>query len=261
MRDRAVVPRPRAKGTPGRAKASSQNLAPYRSSAAQRAHGLTIATILDRFSHDCFTYEANLVPLSKTGWRAEMERHRPQLLLCESAWQGNDGQWKGLFTQFATKADSPLRELLAYCKQAGIPTVFWNKEDPPNFDVFKAAAAAFDFVFTTDEGSLPRYRELLGHDRTRVLPFAAQPAIHNPIQDGSVRDGDVCFAGSWRAAKYPERGDDTQALLLAGLAHNLVIYDRYAGTKDAATFAFPPPFDAAVRGSLDYDRMLSAYRA
>jgi 2-polyprenyl-3-methyl-5-hydroxy-6-metoxy-1,4-benzoquinol methylase/spore maturation protein CgeB len=221
------------------------------------ASSLTIATILDTFSEFCFRYEANLVPLPVDAWREELERHRPCFLFCESAWRGNNGQWRFVMTRYASRPDNPLRALLAWCKEQGIPRVFWNKEDPPNFDVFKDVAMDFDFVFTSDEMCIPRYRELLGHDRIYALPFAAQPAIHNPIQEGVERAGTVCFAGSWRADKYPERVTDSEALLGPALEYGLDIFDRNANTKK---LAFPAPYRDAVRGSLDYDAMLSAYR-
>ena len=52
--------------------------------------------------------------------------------------------------------------MLNYCRSRGIPTVFWNKEDPPHFDDFIGAAKEFDFVFTTDADCVPMYREALG---------------------------------------------------------------------------------------------------
>ncbi|RMH41961.1 MAG: methyltransferase domain-containing protein [Deltaproteobacteria bacterium] len=233
---------------------------PYRPVIQPGTRGIPIATILDTFSEHCFQYEARLVPLTRAGWRDQLMRERPALLLCESAWRGNGGEWKYLMTNYADRPDNPLRDVLAWCKQQGIPRVFWNKEDPANFDTFKDVAADFDYVFTTDADCIPRYRALLGHERVFALPFAAQPAIHNPCQDGVDRAGSVCFAGSWRADKYPERVADSEMLLGPALAHGLDIFDRYHGTADAEKFAFPEPYRRAVRGSLDYDRMLSAYR-
>jgi spore maturation protein CgeB/2-polyprenyl-3-methyl-5-hydroxy-6-metoxy-1,4-benzoquinol methylase len=221
---------------------------------------LTIATIFDTFSEFCFRYEAKVLPLSINRWREELEQHRPAFLLAESAWRGNGGQWQYLMSKYAAKPENPLRDLLAWCKGQGLPTVFWNKEDPANFEVFKDVAADFDIIFTTDEDCIPRYRALVGHQRVYALPFAAQPAIHNPMQDVVSRSRNVCFAGSWRADKYPERVPDTEALLTPALEFDLDVFDRFAGTKDAEKFAFPPPYSGAVRGSLDYAAMLSAYR-
>jgi len=233
---------------------------PFRPLVTAKPAPITIATILDTFSESCFRFEANLVPLSVSGWLEEMERHRPAFLFCESAWLGNGGQWQYLMSKYASREPNPLRDLLAWCGATGVPRVFWNKEDPSNFDVFKDVAAEFDHVFTSDENCIPRYRDLLGHDQVYALPFAAQPAIHNPMQDEVKRTGSVCFAGSWRARKYPERATDSESLLQPALDFGLDIFDRNAGLKKSDDLAFPAPYAGAVRGGLDYDAMLSAYR-
>jgi spore maturation protein CgeB len=233
---------------------------PYQPMVAPRPAPLTIATILDPFSEACFRYEANLVPLSIASWREEMEAHRPAFLFCESAWVGNSGQWRLTMSKYAARPENPLRDLLAWCKERGVITVFWNKEDPAHFADFKDVAAEFDHVFTSDEDCIPRYRALLGHERIYPLPFAAQPAIHNPVQDGISRDGSVCFAGSWRVRRYPERATDSEVLLGPALDLGLDIFDRNATSGDPE-LAFPPPFASAVRGALDYPSMLTAYRA
>lgn len=221
---------------------------------------LRIASIFDTFSEHCFRYEAELLPLTRDDWQNELERFAPALLLAESAWRGNQGQWSYLMSSYAKKERNPLREMLAWCRAHGLPTVFWNKEDPANFDVFIDVAKDFDYVFTTDADCIPRYRERVGHDRVFALPFAAQPAIHNPMGRPS-RQRSVCFAGSWRADKYPERVRDSEILLKPAAEFGLDIFDRFHGTADAAKFRFPRAFARSVRGSLDYDRMLSAYRA
>ena len=234
----------------------------YQPSLEPRPKALTIASILDTFSHRCFEYEANLLPLSPQNWRQEVEQAKPSLLLVESAWEGNDGQWRRMLTKYAEQPTNPLRELLNWCGRHGIPRVFWNKEDPSNFDSFKHVVSDFDHVFTTDQGCIPRYKALLGHERIDALPFAAQPVIHNPIQSETRRDKSVCFAGSWREDKYPERTADMRWLLDAALDYGLDIYDRsHPSAKVAQERAYPEPYRRHVRGTLEYDRMLSAYRA
>ena len=96
--------------------------------------GPTVAAVLDTFSEYCLRYEANLVLLTREGWRDQMEQSQPAFLLVESAWRGNNGQWTYLITNYSSRDDNPLGELLHYCRERGIPTVFWNKEDPPHFD-------------------------------------------------------------------------------------------------------------------------------
>ena len=147
-----------------------------------RADGPAVAAILDTFTEYSLRHEVDLLLMSPRVWRAQLERTRPVCLLVESAWWGNKGWWRNRIVGYEELEDNPLRELLQYCRSVGIPTVFWNKEDPPHFDNFLGAAREFDFVFTSDADCVPRYREVLGHDRIYVLPFAAQPRLHNPVQ-------------------------------------------------------------------------------
>ena len=120
-----------------------------------------------------------------------------------------------------------ITELVAHCQEKGIPTVFWNKEDPPHFEDFLPTAALFDHVYTTDENLVPEYRQRLGHDRIRVLPFAAQPKLHNPGRVGRVqRDRSVVFGGMYFRDKYPERREQLDVLLPAAARLDLDIYSR-----------------------------------
>src|SRR6187397_721485 len=91
---------------------------------------LTVAVILDPFSELAVRYEWNQVTCGPDDWHEELTRTRPDLLFVESAWQG---RWR----LHMTRDDRPspeLRALVAWCRDEGIPTVFWNKEDPPNYD-------------------------------------------------------------------------------------------------------------------------------
>ena len=227
--------------------------------------GLRVAVILDDFSMLAWSYEFETLALTPGRWREQLAEHPVDLLLVESAWHGNDDAWQYQLTG-PSAPSAPLRELLAHCRAFGIPTVFWNKEDPPHFEDFLATARLFDQVFTTDVTLLSRYREELGHDRIAVLPFAAQPAVHNPIrpQHGhQVRD--VAFAGMYFAHKFPERRAQMDFLLggaldaSARMDTGLEIFSRFLG--DDERYQFPGELAARVVGSLSYDRMLTAYKA
>ncbi|WP_159625997.1 glycosyltransferase family protein [Actinomyces sp. zg296] len=232
-------------------------------------HDVTVGVIADEFTSLALSYEWRAVVLDPHGWRAQLAEQPLDLIFVESAWHGNDDAW--IYQVLGDSAPSQgLRELIAAARAAGIPTVFWNKEDPAHYDDAIATAALFDRVYTTDSTLVPRYRAELGHDRVGVLPFAAQPSIHNPIRlvgpDGRpVERSGVAFAGMYFAHKYPERREQMDTLLGAATdagrrtGHGLVIYSRYLGDDDR--YQFPAPHDSAVRGSLDYAQMLSAYRA
>src|SRR5699024_3535966 len=168
-----------------------------------RLPGLRAAVILDDFSMLAWSYEIETVAVTPQQWRYRLAAAPVDLWLVESAWHGNKDAWQYQLT--GSKAPSePLRELVAHCREQGIPTVFWNKEDPPHFEDFLDTARLFDQVFTTDVTLLPRYREELGHERVAVLPFAAQSAVHNPVRpQHGHQERDVAFAGMYFAHKFP----------------------------------------------------------
>ena len=227
-----------------------------------KAEGPVVAAILDTFTEYSLRYEANLLLLSPERWRAEIEKARPALLLVESAWMGNEGQWRNRIVGYQNLEDNPLRELLEYCRSVGIPSVFWNKEDPPHFDEFLGAARDFDFVFTSDADCVPLYREALGHNRVYVLPFAAQPRLHNPSHEEGWPNYPVCFAGSWLKHKYPERAESLHHLLDPATPLGLHIFDRnlMQVIDLGPNFRFPDRYKEAIRGTLTYEEMLTAYR-
>lgn len=221
---------------------------------------LRVATVLDEFSDACFRYEAHLTRVTKEDWRAQIERARPAFLLVESAWKGNRENWRDLITHANQTSDNPLDALVGHCRRQGIPTVFWNKEDPPNFDTFIDAAAKFDFVFTTDANCIERYRALLHHPRVEALPFAAQPAIHNPTGKREMDEYEIAFAGTWYGQKHIERGALLPIVLDAAMGRGLHIFDRMSGHKRNDFYTFPEKYAPYLRTALPYANVLSTYR-
>ena len=219
-----------------------------------------VAAILDTFTEYCLRYEAELVLLTPKQWKRQLERAQPTFLLVESAWSGNNGEWRYLLTNYKSRNVNPLRDLVRYCREHKLTTVFWNKEDPPNFDVFIDAAKEFDFVFTTDVDSISKYKEICGHDRVYLMAFACQARLHNPCREKSWPRYPVCFAGSWME-KYSERRRSLDDLLEPALAFGLHIFDRnFKVTGYDSRYRFPDRYQSAIKGSLDYEHMLTAYR-
>ena len=219
-----------------------------------------VAAILDTFTEYCLRYEADLVLLTPKQWKRQLERAQPTFLLVESAWSGNNGEWRYLLTNYKSRDVNPLRDLVRYCREHKLTTVFWNKEDPPNFDVFIDAAKEFDFVFTTDVDSISKYKEICGHDRVYLMAFACQARLHNPCREKSWPRYPVCFAGSWME-KYSERRRSLDDLLEPALAFGLHIFDRnFKVTGYDSRYRFPDRYQSAIKGSLDYEHMLTAYR-
>lgn len=235
--------------------------------ARQRAKQLPrVGVVLDDFSVVAFGLEWDCLQLSPKSWREQLTEHPVDLLFVESAWKGLHGLWAGKIARVDHSASTPLRELTDWCREHSIPTAFWNKEDPPHYDDFLAAAKLFDFVFTSDANRLDAYVKDLGHDRVDVLAFAAQPALHNPVRPKyGWHERDVAFGGMYFAEKYPERREQLDLLLAAaesasvGMGTGLEIFSRQRGGE--SKYQFPPPFADRVVGSLDYPEMLTAYKA
>ena len=196
-------------------------------------------------------------------WREQLERFRPDFFFCESCWSGVppfEGCWRGQVyrnRRLLFENRRVLLEILAYCRQQGIPTVFWNKEDPAGsldarYD-FIDTALRFDYIFTTAEECIETYRRR-GHQQVALLPFGVNPALFYP--DVSLqRPGTALFAGSWYADQ-PERCKALTELLEYALAQGwqLDIYDRHSGSKERR-FRFPERFAPYLRPAVPFARM------
>ncbi|WP_296134625.1 glycosyltransferase [uncultured Corynebacterium sp.] len=223
---------------------------------------VTVGVIFDEFSLRAWEPEFRIVELTPGQWQSALEGI--DLLFVESAWAGNGGAWQYQLTG-SNAPSSELRALVSACQERGIPTAFWNKEDPPHFEDFLDTATLFDYVFTTDANKIPDYRERTGNNRIFALPFAAQPTIHNPIRPKAWEKRlDIAFAGTYFAHKFASRRQ--QMDLLLGAADELhkdrgVIFDIYSRHyRGDAKYQFPGSLKKRVVGSLPYSQMLSAYK-
>jgi spore maturation protein CgeB len=219
---------------------------------------VTAMTVFDEFSRECFAPYLNLVEPRPDNWKGLLVRDQPELLLIESAWRGNRSSWQYRVGSYAHPPGRELQAMVSGFKERGIPTVFWNKEDPVHFNNFIEAASQFDFVFTTAEEAMPQYTAR-SSSNVNVLPFACEPGLHNPI-GSSDRNGKLCFAGSYYANRFVDRRDDQIMLLDAAMKYKLDIFDRNHAAGAKSDFAFPERFQECIRGSLPYEEMSRAYR-
>ena len=223
---------------------------------------LRIAAVMDEFSWRSWQYEADFYTFTPNTWKRTLKAKRPDLLLVESTWHGLEDGWHFQVRDLGRRPDRAgkyaLPDIVEWCRRRGIPTVFYNKEDPPNFEFFVDAAKLFDFVFTSDANCIPNYREHLGHDRIFALPFAAQPRIHNPIRTAD-RKGNVCFAGTWYNHRHFDRQEGALAILKPALDFDLHIFDRMADSP-SKNYRWPETYQPCVCGALPYAKMVSAYK-
>ncbi|OXS81928.1 glycosyltransferase [Kocuria marina] len=225
---------------------------------------LTVAVIADEFTTRSLEPAVDLLPLKRTGAPDQIRAKRPDLLLIESAWSGNNKQWHRGVGNYSAADDEDLAAVIRTCNDLGIPTVFWNKEDPVHYRRFLSAALRCDHVFTSDADLIATYVQA---DReaepTRVrtvssLPFFAQPAIHNPLSGCAAEDPTFAYAGTFYGARYPERSRQLGRLLETAGRYGLTIYDRQLGILNSP-YRFPDKFRDHVRGSIPYQEVLTSY--
>lgn len=215
------------------------------------AFDTVVKSIFDEFTESCLQDQVHLVPLSVKD--EENEIRSSDMVMVETAWNGNNGEWKWMISQSARL--ETLAKKTQVARDLGIPTVFWNKEDPPHYERFLPAARLFDFVFTTASECVPKYEAALGHKNVAPLMFAANPFLHNPIGRIENPRTPICFAGAIRGNNYPERArwlEETIAILGTNGGIDLYLRDP--------SETISPILSQHVRGSLPYDDMVCAYR-
>lgn len=251
----AAAPSPVANMTPAATVGNTEHVRSRLLNGGQdNAMPLKVACVMDEFTFGSYRHECNLLPLTPHDWEAELKAFQPELLFIESAWRGKDDLWGSKVGHNSQE----LQAIVKWCTEHKIPTVFWNKEDPVHFETFLSTAKLFDFVFTTDIDCIHRYKGALGHDRVYLLPFACQPAVHNPVELYERKDA-FCFAGAYYA-RYPERTRD-----LGNFARELPtlrpleIFDRNFGKNDV-NYQFPAEYQPYIVGTLSFDEIDRAYK-
>ncbi len=215
---------------------------------------LRVAGVMDEFTFHSYDPECELLQLHPEHCIEQLERFKPHILFIESAWQGFEQLWK---LKISTNGPE-INACIDWCKRNGVPTLFWNKEDPVHFGTFIPLAKQVDYVFTTDIDCVPKYKAHVGHDQVYFLPFAAQPKTHNPIEIFDRKDA-FNFAGSYYL-RYPERQRDFAALINAVKDLRPVeIYDRNADNPHPH-YTFPDEYKPMILGKLPFAEIDKAYK-
>ncbi|WP_025652055.1 MULTISPECIES: glycosyltransferase [unclassified Psychrobacter] len=214
-----------------------------------------IIGIMDEFTTGSFEQDVNLIQPRPDNWFALAEKYKPVLFFIESAWKGNYGSWQYRVGQYANKPGHEIEQICQYARDKGIPTLFWNKEDPVHHEKFMCSAKLVDHIYTTDANMENSYITKTGNTNVHALPFAAQPALHKPASLMG-RKPRSCFAGSWYGNRHAERGEAMGWLLQAANNYGLDIYDRNYGT---GIFPFPEEYRAGIKGSLPYKELCEEY--
>lgn len=230
---------------------------------------LKVALVCDEFTYNSFKHEFAPVPVTPSDWEARFSEQKPDIFFCESTWSGIDSTsrpWQGkVYASSSFKKENriELLKIIAYCKKNSIPTIFWNKEDPTHysdrFTDFVRTAQEFDFVFTTAEECVARYKHDIRHSNVFSMPFASNPHIFNPIKR-NPRSNDVVFAGSWYKTLHERCADTTRifdSIIDSGLS--LKVYDRYYDSQDTNR-KWPYKYQPFIYPSEPQQRMPDVYK-
>jgi glycosyltransferase involved in cell wall biosynthesis len=229
---------------------------------ARGLNEITLGLVADLFTTTTLSSAVKIVPLSPENWQKEIEIEKLDAVLIESAWKGSKGSWYRKVGYYSDEEFAPLQELLGYCREKAIPSLFWNKEDPVHFERFKEAAALCDHVFTTDSRRIIPYLLLKNSciKTASSCPFFASPAIHNLLPSTSKWSDTALYGGTYYGDRYPERSLYMDMIMSAAAPLGLTIYDRQH--KDPQSpYKFPDGLDAYVAGDLTYDEMIQAYKS
>ena len=222
---------------------------------------IRVGLIADEFTTATLASRIQVVPIPRTD-PAQAITANLDAIFIESAWEGNEGDWFHGVGYYDDEEFASLRRLLWAARQKGVPTIFWNKEDPVHVNRFLRAAVRCDHVFTTDAGLLDRYLAS-GSAVVRTasaLPFWADLSIHNPVQHPTaLGEPSIMYAGTYYGDRYAGRSKQLASLLRSAVPDGLTIYDRQHNDPDSP-YRFPAEFARYVQGALPYSEILDAYR-
>lgn len=223
---------------------------------------ITLGLIADQFTTDTLASAVKVVKLSPDNWRQELNQQPINAIFVESAWKGNDWQWHKKVGYYSNEEFAPLEALLNYCRQHGIPSLFWNKEDPVHFDRFRKAASLCDHVFTTDSRRIIPYLATANSftQTASSCPFYASPKIHNPLPSSRPWQQTAAYGGTYYGKRYPERTEYIDKIMSAAAPLGLTIYDRQHDDPQSP-YKYPGGLGSYVAGSLAYEEMIQAYKA
>lgn len=228
---------------------------------------IKVAFISDQFTYDCFKYEFTPISLHPKTWKEEMKEN-PDIFLCESTWFGHNftgkGPWNNKILKLYKKDENRkvLLKILKYCRENNIPTVFWNKEDPPNYRTekysFAETAKEFDYIFTTAKECIEWYKNDFDHPNVYALPFGGQPKLFNPLNLTGETIDSIIFAGRY-TEKYPERARLMVEVLdkIDEQWKDMKIYDRYYFKKGPH---FPEKYEKYINPAIDYEETPIVYK-
>lgn len=220
---------------------------------------LNIGIIADEFLFDSFKDVANFEYIS----RDDQVIKDYDFVIFATSWRGIDSSWDGAAHPNNEKRQEMIELIEKYNKQ-GIPTIFYSKEDPVNFHLFKSLAKHCQYIFTTAVEVVKNYKEFTGNKNVHVLQFGINPLIHNPVgtrsSDAKEFKDEVLFAGSW-LTKYPVRMSETKKLFDAILREKapFTVIDRNLHLGNPR-YQFPSKYLSKMAPPVAHDDLMNLHK-
>ncbi|QTN00780.1 glycosyltransferase [Sediminibacillus dalangtanensis] len=219
---------------------------------------VTIGIVADEFLFNSFQGVANFIYITPDNYKDYADQLDVFLLV--TTWKGLNMEWKGLGNPNIRKHRKKVFDILKFYKDKGIKTVFYSKEDPVNYDIFIELAQKCEYVFTTAEEVVDRYKKDCGNENVSTLTFGVNPSYHNPVGFKKFKQNEVLFSGSWYV-KYPHRIIDTERIF-DGVIENgtdLKIVDRNYQLKLDRHF-FPKKYVKYVSPAVDHNTLQKLHK-
>ena len=238
------------------------DLPPTSGGIANTPFATKIGIISDLFLYKSFERLADFKPIYPHNYQQHSDI---DVLLLVSTWKGIDGiSWKGVTARRSEQRELLFDHILPFYRDLGIPIVFYSKEDPPNYAQFLPFAQQADYIFTSAEEMVERYRaDCPQAIDIETLSFGINPKHHSPIgsQQGEIQSL-VPFAGSWFNHKYPDRarwGGDILDAVVASDYYDLLIFDRNSELHDPR-YRFPNRYANTLTPAIDHQTLLDIQR-
>ncbi|WP_369065765.1 glycosyltransferase [Kocuria carniphila] len=234
----------------------AQTLPDHAGTRVLQPHPARVAMIADTFLYETFEGTARITYVTPENYREVSAES--DVLIVASTWRGRFEDWHGTTSNWG-----PLRtQVIPEFKSRGVPVVFYSKEDPPNYALFRPVARDADVVFTSAEEMIPKYRaDCPDVSHIESMTFGVNPLLHNPVGSRRVRRQEILFAGSWLSHKYPHRQTSAKKLFdgVVESGRDLLIVDRNSTLGDPK-YHYPQQYMDHVGPGVEHRALMKIQR-
>jgi len=223
---------------------------------------LNVIGILDEFLYNTYKNIFNIQLLNLN----QVIDKKYDFFFCESCWNGNNGKWKWkIYSNECNPIKKEVDNIIKQCNKLKIPTIFYNKEDPVNFDNFIETAKHFDIIITTDINCVEKYKKLT-KSKIFVMPFTIDPFTINNI--GRKNDNNESFfAGSYVYSLSNVRKRNTDILLDKLKTKDFILFDRSLNEKQRKEFynnqyslnMFKSKYNKYIHTAITHDTLINIH--